>query len=211
MQRMMIQSWTEFKSLVSNKKLLIQYVEGAGDYNVYASEAGEFMWAAILQKDGGADVTDFETNFKASANQPIENKADVGRPKRVATSPQPNDTTEKWKGFHMEIGTEETSKTIDISFDGLVYLKGGTVYSNDCSTLDHMKVDVVAKANPAYVIKANILSGIYMLPGNKINFLSSECMMIPSTVMLRVTYTKGTTTDTARSISMLIDYFETNA
>lgn len=210
MQLMNINTWAGFKALVNSKQLLIQYTESEAVYELFAPEAGSFMWATSLLK-GTSDATDFENNFKPTANASLENKAGIGRPERVAASPQPNNTTEKWKGFHVEIGAEESAKTIDISFDTTVYLKGGTVYSNDCSSLDHVKADVVAKANPAYVIKANVLDGIFMLPGDKINFMSSECMLMPSTVMLRVTYTKGTPTDTARSVSALADYFETNA
>jgi|WetSurMetagenome_2_1015567.scaffolds.fasta_scaffold94745_1 hypothetical protein len=208
MQTILIETWTAFKALVASKKLLIQYDESSNDYKLYAIEGGAFIWATTLNKDSGTDVTDFETNFKPTANAPIENKADTGRPERIAPSPQPNNTTEKWKGFHLEIAANETTKTVDISFDSDIYLKGGLLYSDDCDCEDYVKADVVAKANPAYVVKSNILKDVYMIKNLMIPFMSSECMFLPATVMLRVTYTKGTPTDTERCISAMADYFE---
>jgi hypothetical protein len=201
-------TWTDYKALIATKKLLIQYSENQNAYDLFAPEGQMFLWSYSIAKDGGADQTDFETNFKPTANAPLENKADFGRPDRVAPSPQPNNTTEKWKGFHLEMGTDVTSATVDIAFDVDVYLKGGILYSDDCDCEDYVKADVVAKANPAYVIKSNILKDVYMLPNSIIPFMSSECMFLPATVMLRVTYTKGDPTNTARCISAMADYFE---
>ena len=64
-------SWSNFKTLVSDKTLLIQYSENARGYNLYAPEASVFMWHIWVPKDGGADVADFETNFKPTANAPM--------------------------------------------------------------------------------------------------------------------------------------------
>lgn len=210
MQVMEVNTWTEFKTLVATKLLLMQYTELGSKYDVYASE-GLFMWHCSIDKvtPTSSDQTDFETNFKSTANAALENKAAAGRPERVAASPQPNNTTEKWKGFHVEMDITDSSAIIDITFDTSVYLKGGIIYSNDCSNGDHIKADIVLKANPAYVIKANILQNVYMLQNTIIPFMSSECMLMPSTVMLRVTYTK-TDTETKMSVSALADYFEVN-
>jgi len=71
MQEMEASSWSNFKTLVSNKTLLIQYSDNARGYNLYASEASVFMWHIWLPKDEGSDVTDFENNFKAAANAPL--------------------------------------------------------------------------------------------------------------------------------------------
>lgn len=207
MRIMEISSWSDFKNLVNGKMLLMQYVEAGNNYEISAPESSSFLWHTSLLK-GSSDAADFETNFKATANQPLENKAAAGRPERVAASPQPNNTMEKWKGFHLEMAAEDTTATIDISFDHDVYLKGGNVYSDDCDCEDYVSASIVLKANPAYVIKADLLKNVYMAPNLLIPFISSECTFLPSTVMLRVTYTKGAPTDTARCVSALADYFE---
>jgi len=207
---MNVLSWSDFKTLASNKKLLMQYSDDGTNYEIFASEHGEFNWHITLSK-GTSDATDFENNFKSAANAPLETKSDAGRPERVAPSPQPNNTTEKWKGFHIEIAAEDTTAVFDISFDTDVYLKGGIIYSDDCDCEDYVKADVVLKSNPAYVVQADLLKDVYMLPNLIIPFMSSECMYMPATVMLRVTYTKGTPTDTARCISAMADYFKVNS
>ena len=68
-------SWTEYKSLViSTKNLPFQYTETAAYYTIYAAEVGVYLWTYVLYKDGGADVTDFEDNYKALGNKPIESR-----------------------------------------------------------------------------------------------------------------------------------------
>jgi hypothetical protein len=210
MQEMTLTSWADFKALISSKKLLLQYTSGENAYQIYAPESYSFMWHIVLVS-GTSDYADFEDNFKAAANAPLETKSDVGRPERHAASPQPNNTTEKWKGFHFDIPAEETTGVFDISFDTDVYLKGGILYGDVCSAHDYVTADVVVKAMPSVVVKADVLKTVYMMEGMKIDFMSSECMLMPSTVMMRVTYTKGTPTDTARSVSGMSDYFEPNA
>jgi len=210
MQRMEISSWSDFKALVSSKKLLIQYTDTGTNYEVFAPEAGEFLWQTALVK-GSDDATDFETNFKSTANAPLEIKADYGRPERIAPSPQPNNTTEMWKGFQLFLDTDDESGTIDISFSANVYLKGGEIYSGDCDPEDKIKVDVVLVSSPTTVVTADLLKDVYMLKDYPIRFMSSECMWLPSTAMLRVTYTKKSGDTTTRSISALADYFKVNS
>jgi hypothetical protein len=70
MQEMTLTSWSDFKTLVSNKTLLMQYSAGANSYEIFAPEAGVFMWHITLNS-GTSDYTDFENNFKASANAPL--------------------------------------------------------------------------------------------------------------------------------------------
>lgn len=64
-----IPTWSEYKSVIASKSLLIQYSETAYTYEIYASESA-FLWAISLLK-GSSDATDFENNYKASANAPL--------------------------------------------------------------------------------------------------------------------------------------------
>lgn len=68
MQEIQSQDWSTYKALVASKTMAIQYVEFVGRYELYAAEAGIFTWRYSLSKDGGADQTDFEMNYKPTAN-----------------------------------------------------------------------------------------------------------------------------------------------
>jgi hypothetical protein len=72
MQIMDLTSWTDYKALVSSKALLLQYSDKGDYYDIYAPEDSSFLWHFALPKDGGSDVTDFETNYKPTANAPLE-------------------------------------------------------------------------------------------------------------------------------------------
>lgn len=73
-------SYSQFKSIVDAKGLLGQYVEGTDRYDLFAIE-GQISWETSFLKDGGSDVTDFETNHKASYNMPMEYRSIDGLPK----------------------------------------------------------------------------------------------------------------------------------
>lgn len=61
--------WTTFKALAITKQLGMQYTETTSQYRVVVNE-GVLVWQTTLAKDGGTDVTDFETTYKALANRP---------------------------------------------------------------------------------------------------------------------------------------------
>lgn len=62
-------SWTDFKSLAINKQLGLHHIEFDNSYEVLINE-GVLIWVASILKDGGADVTDFENNYKPLSNRP---------------------------------------------------------------------------------------------------------------------------------------------
>lgn len=61
--------WTAFKALAASKQLGLNCDESASAYTILINE-GVLVWSIILVKDGGSDVTDFETNYKALCNKP---------------------------------------------------------------------------------------------------------------------------------------------
>jgi hypothetical protein len=63
-------SYTTLKSLISSKGLLWQYNESPTFYQIFSIEINT-SWETVVLKDGGADQTDFETNYKSTANQTI--------------------------------------------------------------------------------------------------------------------------------------------
>lgn len=64
-----INSWASFKTLALTKQLGLHYAEFDTGYEVFVNE-GVLIWSISLPKDGGEDVTDFETTYKALSNRP---------------------------------------------------------------------------------------------------------------------------------------------
>jgi hypothetical protein len=207
MQQVNIPSWATFKELLQNKALLLQYAEVDDTYLLYAAEAGVFLWHTSLMKDSGEDVCDFETNYKAIANQPLEVKATAGAPLRTVATAQPRNTTEKWKGYSAEMTAEETEKTILINFPIEVWLRGGSIFSDDAQFGDHITVDVVWTEYTALIIYPNLLENIFMRGGVPIPFVSSECMKFPPMLSLQITYHKVDDSK-VRYISAIANFFE---
>lgn len=63
-------SYSQWKSLISSKGLSPQYLENPDSYDIFAIEYN-ISWETKIRKDSGSDQTDFETNYKPIANQPI--------------------------------------------------------------------------------------------------------------------------------------------
>jgi len=206
MQIMNVSSWAEFKTLITAKKLLMQYSETPETYDIFGAEDKTFLWTYSLLKETD-DATDFETNFKAEANFPLEIKATAGAALRIAPTPQPLDTTEKWKGYHIEMTTLETTKTILINFPVDVYLRGGSIFSENCDSEDYFTVDVVWTEHPATIIYPNLLEEIHMMKNVQLPFISAECMKFPTMLSLQITYYKKNDLQ-IRSVSAIANFFE---
>ncbi len=194
-----------FWSLVSSKNLLPQYIDGGVCYSIFATE-NNISWETIVQKDGGSDQTDFETNHKASCNLPLEVKAGAGRPIRVSASPQPDNTVEHWKGYQLVLPAGQTSAYIDVSFDSTIYLHGGYIVSADVDFDDYVQADVLVAANNAEYIPG-IISNAYMIPNIPVSFESNESMIFPTSVKIRVTLTTAEANTTDVYANILVDYF----
>lgn len=67
---MPVNSWSSFKSLVTDKDLRPQYKETNNSYDIHAIEGG-FVWSITLLKNDGDDVTDFEDNHKDIYNTSV--------------------------------------------------------------------------------------------------------------------------------------------
>lgn len=65
--------WTEFKNQLSARNGSLQFKEKTNKYIIDLYDGNDIVFRIILSRDGGADVTDFENNFKSSANQKLTN------------------------------------------------------------------------------------------------------------------------------------------
>lgn len=206
MQIMNISTWADFKTLLKAKLLLIQYSETATTYEIFAPESATFLWTICLLKDSD-DALDFEQNFKKDANQPLEVKATSTQPQRVVPTAQPLNTTEKWKGYQVNLTAQDTEQVVLVNFPVDVWLRGGSIYSIDASPQDYITVDVVWTDYPQTIIYPNLLENIYLLPGIQIPFISAECMKFPTMLSLAITYHKYDDSKT-RCVSATANFFE---
>lgn len=71
--------YSQFKSMITSKGLLLQYKETESQYELFAVELN-ISWESTLLK-GSDDATDFETNYKATSNLPLEYRSVDGLPK----------------------------------------------------------------------------------------------------------------------------------
>lgn len=69
MEPIVVTSWAALKLLAVTKQLGLQYVEFATKYEVFLTE-GMLVWNIQITKDGGDDVLDFESTYKARSNKP---------------------------------------------------------------------------------------------------------------------------------------------
>lgn len=205
MQIMEVASWAAFETLLSNKSLQIQYSEDSTGYDLYAPEGNFFLWRTRILK-GTADADDFEDNHQANANQPLEVKGGAGRPMRVASSPQPLETIEHWKGFEVSFGLLDTSKTIYISFSELIYLRGGILLQDNVKNGDKLDVWVqVDVGGGTWVDYVKIMDAVPLSIENSVEVLSPESMAFATNLRLKLTITS--TASPVRTYYGYLDYY----
>src|SRR5690349_15580133 len=197
-------SYQDFLNKVIAKGLLPQYTEDASSYFLFAVESGVISWETILSK-GSDDAADFEDNHQSSFNKPLEVKAGPGRPIRTASSPQPINTIQHFKGYKLTLAANTTSNYIDISFASLVYIKGGRFYCANIQTDDHVSADLLLASNDM-VIVPNIVEDCYLVDNGTIPFESAESMALAPEFKLRITI-EGTSSITARTVYIVAEYF----
>lgn len=70
-------NWQDFKTQLSIRNLLIQYIEQNNDYTIWAKDFGGFpiFYTSIAIQDPtivGSDQEDFENNYKIASNAPTD-------------------------------------------------------------------------------------------------------------------------------------------
>lgn len=205
MQTMEVSTWSAFETLVTDKKLLMQYTEDSAGYEIFAPEGSTFLWHIRVLKET-ADGDDFEDNHKSTANKPLYVRSGALRPMRVSASPQPDGTTEKWKGYEIDCGSGDSSKSIDITFGTLIYLRGGIATSDDVAAGDKFKVEIQMQIGGVWTTIMTPMEDIFMLPGKRVEVVSPECMEFATTLRMHVTFTPAQT-GTQKKIYIILDYY----
>jgi len=79
--------WTDFKTIIASKSLLMQYVENSISYNIWAEENNVLYKTEIMiSSPASTDQLDFENNYKDSCNNPVVEVNDEGKQVVISTS-----------------------------------------------------------------------------------------------------------------------------
>jgi len=144
-------NYNQFKSIVESKNLVLQYVEHVDRYELFAIE-GSLSWETTILK-GSNDATDFETNYKDTANQPLSvriKSSYINNKPVVRSESRPDDTSSYFttrgdsatgigdgSRFEWDFSNSDNEvsapsgykrKRIETSFADDVWVKEGTVY-----------------------------------------------------------------------------------
>jgi len=129
-------NWTDFKTNVTNKNAL-RYVDRT---DFYSLSYGEFESSII--KDSGADQTDFETNYKTSANKSAP--ALIGIQEQVPFA-KPDFRTKRSKTSSIITVAVNTTEDIDYLLTEERYVSGGAIIYNSAEMGDYITASVYDK------------------------------------------------------------------
>ena len=162
-------TWMVLKALLVERYLKLQYEEFDEAYELYCIE-DTITYVCNLERDGGTDVVDFETNYKADANKPIQERYPDGRPIiRSESRPQGCTTMFTMTGDNAVIGdgteikwdfsdtdndvtppTGFKKKRIKFSFLDSVWIKEGCIYFHNCLKGSYINLYVVCPTGGYY-------------------------------------------------------------
>lgn len=66
-------SWSNFKYVVDDRKLSIQWIDDGEKYHLYLFD-GLLIANCFLNKDDGSDTNDFEVNYKSKGNRSLKSE-----------------------------------------------------------------------------------------------------------------------------------------
>jgi len=165
--------WTDWKAVQYSKNLVTQYDDNEIIYTIWGYDGPEVhictIWkgtvpdgvkASYSQEQNDSDKSDFETNFKPSANQPVIPMASDGRanflPNIFPTNTQliitgagddPTNGLGAGTGFsHSSDDVSATDHIITFNFNDCIYLSGGHIIYAGAVLGDIVNYEVLAPA-----------------------------------------------------------------
>lgn len=138
-----IENWDSYKNTVLTlKKLLLQYEDKGSHYNIYAEERSTFVWNTKLQK-GTYDANDFELNYKATSNLPLETTDQTGVIFRY-NAPFSSSAGFRFRGHGVSgTGTKNTTSNTDYLVTEERYINGCNVICKNHVFGDYVKFQIV--------------------------------------------------------------------
>jgi len=137
-------NWTTFRDVIINSKN-VPFQEDDSDseaYELYAPEQG-VMWYCRILRDGGSDVTEYESDYQAGANKPISKRSldDVPYTKQT---PATIGTSMRIEGGEF-LATANSKTTGSIKFDSNIEIVGCMFYAENGGSGDKVNVYLIDK------------------------------------------------------------------
>jgi hypothetical protein len=211
MQTMEVSTWNGMTTLINSKQLSVQYSDLGDRYDIYAPESDALLWHIVLLQDGGPDVTDFQNNWKPTANAPLEIKAASGRPERIAPSPQPNNTIQRWSGARLPLTINGLTTIYNLFFDHPVYLAGGDYFGDNTNQDDRLTMYVTVPSQ-GLTVMLNV-DNVSVPTDNNMprKMIAPEAMLFPLGVNLTLIFVSSGISNTATNdydLHVTVNYFE---
>jgi len=189
------QSWSAFKAIVYAKEMLAQYDDLGSSYEIFAID-GPVVYVTELVKDGGADVTEFDDDYKPHANKVLSRHQSDGS---VSSVPAPREGEEVLK-VSVNLcdpctwycaSSRHTGVTLTNTGDGLTWNAVGHVNLID---LEHGRLFNEHKYRADYEVKVYVY-GVLQISGYTVNYENGTVTFSESKAGAAVTtdFSKATT------------------
>ena len=184
-------SWTVFKQFVSSKNLLIQYLEMDSIYEVLAIDGVFILVCRIDRQNTNSDLLDFETNFKPSANKPIEKRSSDGL---LISKPFKDAVGFRFRGASFKASVPaNATQDVDYKIEQERWIDGGRALVDKIGSEDQITFQVVDKDNilgmGAGTVLDEFISGYYVPMDGNLEVRLPYPARIVAGLYLRLKYT----------------------
>lgn len=204
-----ILAYDTFKSLVNNKDLVWNYIESDNKYDIYSSENNIIYRTEIFksctnivgidESENSTNKTDFETNYKPTANS--QNS--------LLLSPFTKNSVQlNAHGVYATV-TKNTIQNIDLKIEhDNVLVHGAMFYAKDAVFGDHVKAKVVDVDNilgyGAGTVLSKWIEKWYIVPNTLLKVTQDSAADILNGLYLRIQYTSVGTTN---NVEVICNYY----
>lgn len=185
-------SWDILKQFATTKKIALQYLDMTSHYEVICFDSYFVLSCVIDKQSSNSELQDFEGNFKASANKPIEPLDQSGR-KLLTISPFSDSNGFRFRGtsFSGTISANST-QSIDYKIEQERFINGGRLILDAANTDDQVSFRVVDVDNVlgfgAGVVLDEFIKDYYLPVGESMEVSLDYPARIPSGLYLRMIY-----------------------
>lgn len=172
--------WADLKADIIAKGFMVNYQKVGEYYDVFVADRGMFLWTSQLRNS--TDITDFETNYKASCNKCIYdyegkefNRAEsrpltcttmfttvgdiVGASPAIGAGPRmawDASVSEGWVDDENGAPTGMKQFSVTIQFCDSVWIKEGTVYYMNCMKNSLADMEVLCPNGGYYMYQGQL-------------------------------------------------------
>jgi hypothetical protein len=174
-------SWVSLKLYATSKSLPIQYITLDANYYIKVADAFFELECFLPLNVDNSDTLDFETNFKPTANKPIE---PIMKPTAFGDPGQYRFRGSASEWTSVTYGVTGSVSTI-LSTDSTYYVNGGEVITEAANVGDWCRFDVTAGGQ----VVETFIKKWFVLPGNNRNaIILPYVAAIPANCAIKVSY-----------------------